>query len=72
MPVFEYKCFDCREHLLIDDTYDNVKKQEPFKCPQCKADMKRQFSTSFILKGSGWSRDGYVTKGSLKDLDEDS
>ena len=72
MPTYEYKCFDCSEYLIISDSYDRIKQKEPFQCPQCGADMQKQFSTSFILKGSGWSRDGYVTKGSLKDLDEDS
>jgi len=71
MPTYEYRCFNCSEHLIITDSYDNVKKKEPFKCPQCKDDMQKQFQADFILKGSGWSRDGYVTKGSLKDLNED-
>jgi len=69
MPTFEYRCEPCQEHLIIADVYDRVKESEPFKCPQCGQDMKKVFNTNFILKGSGWARDGYVTKGSLKEED---
>jgi len=71
MPVYEYSCFDCDEDLIIGDTYENIKKQEPFKCPVCGKDIKKRYSCNFILRGSGWSHDGYVTKGSLKHLDEE-
>jgi len=59
MPVYSYRCDDCREHLVIEKSYKEIKQLEPFKCPQCKKDMIRDYTSSFILKGDGWAKDGY-------------
>ena len=72
MPTYEYRCKECCEYIIYSASYEMIKELEPMKCPKCGKEMDRVYSCNFILKGSGWARDGYVTKGSLKDLDEDS
>ena len=56
--IYSYKCTKCdhefdREHsvLDVDDT----------KCEKCGEDSSRIISVppAFILKGSGWAKDGY-------------
>jgi putative FmdB family regulatory protein len=60
---YDYKCDACEhvkeiEQKITDDPYINV------QCPKCgKMTLNRTISLSnFILKGSGWFKDGYSSK----------
>jgi len=61
MPTYEYECEACgkRFELQQDITASAIK-----KCPHCgKLKVRRNISggSGFILKGSGWARDGYAS-----------
>lgn len=60
MPIYEYRCSSCEVSFekLMKFT-DN----DP-QCPRCnRVDVRKVISQSgFILKGSGWYRDGYGLK----------
>lgn len=61
MPIYEYECESCgHRHDAIQKMSD-----EPLTdCPECgKPSLKKVPSAGgFILKGSGWYRDGYGNK----------
>ena len=62
MPIYEYRCPSCdSEFELIQKFFDTIA-----ICPNCNSDnAKRMMSkNSFVLKGSGWARDGYSKKAS--------
>ena len=56
-------CFACTE---CDHRWEVLQKlnDPPPHCPQCHTDTARKQVTAagFILKGSGWYRDGYGLK----------
>lgn len=58
MPVFDYRCLHCGhewEYLLLS-------RDEIVKCPKCGRSLLKKLlpkKTAFILKGSGWAKDGY-------------
>jgi len=57
MPLYEYECTKCGK--IFEDFTTLAKLDEKKKC-SCGATCKRIVSaTSFILKGSGWAKDGY-------------
>ena len=61
MPIYEYRCDACGEHL---ETMQGIK-EDPLKtCPVCGKDQLRRLisSTSFVLKGSGWYQSDYGSK----------
>lgn len=61
MPVYEYTCTKCNENFEIEHSIKETNKQH--LCKECSALLKRKISkTSFVLKGSGWYRDGYSKK----------
>lgn len=67
MPIFEYECTKC-EHVFEEFSGPKTGKEsmvitdEP-NCPKCNADVKKIISSStFRLKGSGWSSDGYSSQ----------
>ena len=57
MPIYEYLCQGC------DERFQKLMKisQAAPACPSCSdEDVKKQISLgSFVLKGSGWYKDGY-------------
>lgn len=59
MPIYNLFCEDC------DWVFERICKiNEIVKCGKCGKKMKRlPTQTSFILKGSGWAKDGYARKG---------
>ena len=74
MPTYEYVCEHGHEFDVVQSIHD-----EPLKiCPEiipfsgpdfekCEAPVKKLISqTSFILKGSGWYKDGYSSAGKKK------
>ncbi len=58
MPIYEYKCESCQEVIEIVQSFDAA---PPEKCPQCgQGPLHKLVShSSFILKGTGWYKDGY-------------
>lgn len=60
MPIYEYKCKECEK---ISELLQKVDDPPPL-CPKCNIKMERVISKgSFLLKGTGWSPDGYAKKG---------
>ena len=56
MPLYEFKCENCGHEM---EKYIKLADKEP-NCPSCGRSMVKLMSaTAFILKGSGWERDGY-------------
>jgi len=62
MPVYEYGCKECEniftEWAKVDD------RMVPcwYPCPECNREDCVELlisSTSFVLKGGGWYKDGY-------------
>lgn len=55
--IYEYECPKCGEFEVEQKISDKKLK----KCPTCKSKVKRLISKggSFILRGTGWFRDGY-------------
>ena len=64
MPIYEYKCLECGNHV------ERMQKisDEPLKeCPNCGGKLEKQWSrTGFQFKGTGW----YVTDYAGKDTNE--
>lgn len=64
MPIFNYKCQKCEnEYEVFYKSQSAVVDEEPKEvCPKCQSEKKEKLlsvGTSFILKGSGWYKDGY-------------
>jgi putative FmdB family regulatory protein len=60
MPIYEYKCLECGEHLeKLQKSSD-----EPLtKCESCGGKMEKQWSLSgFQFKGEGWYVTDYAGK----------
>lgn len=59
MAVYEYECGKCKH--VFEAEHAMIERPEIF-CPNCgeKDQVHRVISAStFVLKGKGWSRDGY-------------
>jgi putative FmdB family regulatory protein len=58
MPIYEYGCSECGHRLE-----EQQKMADPplVTCPACGKDRLEKLisATSFMLKGSGWYKDGY-------------
>jgi len=61
MPLYEYACEACDARFEL---LQHVGAAPPDACPTCgDSHVHRLVSvTSFVLKGSGWYRDGYGLK----------
>jgi len=59
MPIYEYQCTYCAFKF---DRLMKMNSDKP-RCPKCGDAVKKTVSKgSFILKGSGWYKDGYGLK----------
>jgi len=60
MPTYEYECTDptC-QHTWEEE--QSIKADPLKKCPKCSLDTAKRLvsSSSFILQGEGWFKDGY-------------
>jgi putative FmdB family regulatory protein len=55
MPVYEYKCTQCKEEFEVNQ---RIADAPLTTCTSCGGELKKLITkTSFVLKGSGW----YVT-----------
>jgi putative FmdB family regulatory protein len=66
MPIYSYLCKEKKcshEYEVFYTSQSKVEIEEPVeKCPKCGSTKKEKQvskSTSFILKGKGWYKDGY-------------
>ena len=51
MPIYEYKCKNCKQEVEIFLKTINTKN---INCPQCGSDkLEKQWSVPAVLKGSG-------------------
>jgi putative FmdB family regulatory protein len=61
MPIYEYVCQKCGQHLEI---MQKMSDKPLTKCSRCKGKLEKIFSqTSFQLKGSGWYASDYTGRG---------
>ncbi len=63
MPVYEYKCNNCNYRFEKRQSIND----QPIKvCSQCQGKVRRVISknTNFILKGSGFYRNDYLSQSS--------
>ena len=69
MPIYEYECQHCGEHL---ECMQKVGEAPLSVCPHCgKKGLKKCISMpSFQLKGSGWYATDYRDKGKKSDTIE--
>jgi len=53
MPIYEYQCQSCKEHIEL---LQKISDEPATKCPKCKKNkLKKMVSAAgFRLKGSGW------------------
>jgi putative FmdB family regulatory protein len=60
MPIYEYKCQECGNHLEAMQKISD----EPLKeCPKCGGNLEKQWSrTGFQFKGTGWYVTDYAGK----------
>jgi putative FmdB family regulatory protein len=64
MPMYDYDCKKCKNKFEVFYTSQSkVKEEEKHeKCPACGSTRKTKVvskSTSHILNGKGWYKDGY-------------
>ncbi len=63
MPTYEYRCKKCKHEF---ERFQKITDEPVKKCPKCKGDVERLVSgSSFLLKGSGWYKDGYTSSGKV-------
>jgi putative FmdB family regulatory protein len=63
MPIYEYVCPDCEESFEVFVKITENSKE--MKCKKCGGTAKKKISSSsFLLKGNGWAKDGYSKCGS--------
>ena len=62
MPIYEYMCEKCGDHIEVMQKVTD----EPLKrCTKCRGKLEKMYSrTSFQLKGSGWYKTDYSSSGS--------
>jgi putative FmdB family regulatory protein len=57
MPLYEYKCKQCKKHT---EKIQKFSDPEITECPHCKGPLERVISAAAIsFKGGGWFKDGY-------------
>jgi putative FmdB family regulatory protein len=64
MPIYEYKCADCENHL---EAMQKISDAPLAECPRCGGKLEKQWSrTGFQFKGTGWYVTDYAGKGAEK------
>ena len=60
MPIYEYQCRKCNEHV---EAMQKMTDKPLTRCRKCGGRLEKQWSsTSFQLKGSGWYVTDYAAK----------
>lgn len=60
MPVYEYRCMKCKREVELQQSIND--ETVPLCCEDSCGGIAMQrviSSTSFVLVGGGWGRDGY-------------
>ena len=60
MPIYVFRCPECGTET--DHRREVSRRDDPARCPKCNSETQRvqvPSGTGFILKGSGWAKDGY-------------
>jgi putative FmdB family regulatory protein len=61
MPIYEYKCLECGNHL---ETMQKMSDEPLTECANCGGKLEKQWSrTGFQFKGTGWYVTDYAGKG---------
>jgi len=61
MPIYEYECDKCGEHLEV---LQKMTDKPLSKCSKCRGKVRKVVSrSSFQLKGGGWYLTDYSRKG---------
>lgn len=64
MPIYEYECPNCN---MIFDQISKIGEDTAI-CINCNKPAKKIMSSStFLLKGDGWAKDGYGPKVTKKE-----
>ncbi len=64
MPIYEYLCQKCGEHLEV---MQKMSDKPLSRCPKCRGKLEKMLSqTSFQLKGSGWYATDYASSSSKR------
>ena len=54
--IYVYRCEKCKIEIELKARVEH----EVPRCSECEEEMKKRITaTNFILKGSGWAKDGY-------------
>ena len=70
MPIYEYSCEKCGDHLEV---LQKVSDPPLKRCKKCRGKLEKIVSrTAFQLKGSGWYKTDYAPKPAHKDKSEKS
>lgn len=68
MPIYEYGCKKCGKVIEVRQKFSDAPLK---KCESCKGELEKLISaSSFVLKGSGWYKTDYASKGSSTDSSE--
>jgi putative FmdB family regulatory protein len=68
MPIYEYLCQKCGEHLEV---LQKMSDKPLSRCPKCRGKLEKMLSqTSFQLKGSGWYATDYASSSSKRSKSE--
>ena len=60
MPIYEYKCQSCGNHL---EAMQKISDAPLTECPKCGGKLEKQWSrTGFQFKGTGWYVTDYAGK----------
>lgn len=63
MPIYEYRCKKCGEHLEVLLKFSD---KQPSRCRKCGGRLEKQISSPAIqFKGEGWYVTDYARKGSV-------
>jgi putative FmdB family regulatory protein len=68
MPIYEYLCQKCGQHLEV---MQKMSDRPLSRCPKCRGKLEKMLSqTSFQLKGSGWYATDYAGSSSKRSKGE--
>ena len=58
MPIYEYRCTKCNDHLEV---MQKISDRPLRRCKKCSGRLEKLISrTSFQLRGGGWYDSGYT------------